>query len=112
MKQGGVLDSEGLINYKDWHKENSGINVAWRNTPDGSGVELVWTNSLGMTWPVSSIGQVGTSDVTSEDDQRRIVLSWDDLNSYIHAQKNYQIREANELETDAATSALEWRGYK
>ena len=109
MKQGGVLDSEGLINYKDWHKENASINVSWRNTADGSGVELVWTNSLGMTWPVSFHGQ-GTAP--GEDDVRRVVLSWDDLNSYIHAQKNYQIREANELETDAATSALEWRGYK
>ena len=109
MKQGGVLDSEGLINYKDWHKENAAMNVAWRNTADGSGVELVWTNSLGMTWPVSFHGQ-GTAP--GEDDVRRVVLSWDDLNSYIHAQKNYQIREANELETDAATSALEWRGYK
>ena len=109
MKQGGVLDSEGLINYKDWHKENAGINVAWRNTPDGSGVELVWTNSLGMTWPVSFHGQ-GTAP--GEDDVRRVVLTWDDLNSYIHALKNYQIRESDEIQTDAATSALEWRGYK
>ena len=109
MKQGGVLDSEGLINYKDWHKENASINVSWRNTADGSGVELVWTNSLGMTWPVSFHGQ-GTAP--GEDDVRRVVLTWDDLNSYIHALKNYQIRESDEIQTDAATSALEWRGYK
>ena len=52
MKQGGVLDAETMIPYDEWNKANAPINVGWRNSPDGTGVELVWFNALG-TWPVS-----------------------------------------------------------
>jgi len=112
MKQGGVHDAEDMIPYDAWHKENASINVSWRNTADGSGVELVWTNSQGWTYHVSSIGKVGSSDTTMEDDERRIVLTWEDLNAYTHALKHYQIRQESEVEIMASDTALRHRGYK
>ena len=112
MKQGGVLDAENAIQYNDWHKANSSINVAWRNTADGTGIELVWRNELNWTWPVSSINQVGSSDTDTQDDIRPIILSWDDINEYTHALKHYQIRQENEIENIASDAALRHRGYK
>jgi len=112
MKQGGVLDAENAIQYNDWHKANSSINVAWRNTADGTGIELVWRNELNWTWPVSSIDQVGSSDTDTQDDIRPIILSWDDINEYVHALKHYQIRQENEIENIASDAALRHRGYK
>ena len=106
MKQGGVLDAETMIPYDEWNKANAPINVGWRNSPDGTGVELVWSNALG-TWPVSQSLSAAPGETTTQ----KIVLSWDDLDKYIYALKNYELRLDKESEKSAFNTALSHRGY-
>ena len=108
IKQGGALDSEEMINYDEWNKANASGNVEWRNTPDGSGVELVWSNSLG-TWPVENYT---LSSAPGQKDKQKVVLSWDDLNKYIWSLKNYELRMDKELSDSAMDTALKHRGYQ
>lgn len=75
MKSGsveGVLEEE---DYQEFDKANFQENVVWRNTADGSGLELIWSNDFG-DWPVAS--KVGPAQGETE----RIFMSWDDLNKY------------------------------
>ena len=112
MKQGGTLDSEEMIPYDEWHEKNASGNVYWRNTPDGSGVELVWSNSLG-TWPVEIYALSHPNPIWSiSKDKQKVVLSWDDLNKYIWSLKNYELRMDKELTDSFLDIALKHRGYK
>jgi len=113
MKQGGILDSEEMINYDEWNKANASGNVEWRNTADGSGVELVWTNASNMTWPVEIYAISHPNPIWSiSKDKQKVVLSWEDLNKYIWSLKNYELRMDKELTDSFLDIALKHRGYK
>jgi len=75
MKSGSVLGELDQIDYQEFDKANFKENVVWRNTADGSGLELIWSNDFG-NWPVAS--KVGPAQGETE----RIFISWDDLNKY------------------------------
>jgi len=75
MKSGSVLGELNQIDYQEFDKANFKENVVWRNTADGSGLELIWSNDFG-DYPVAS--KVGPAQGETE----RIFMSWDDLNKY------------------------------
>jgi len=79
LRAGGILDDQ--INYLDFNKENADINVFFRNTADGSGVELIWDGMALGTWPVSYTEKV--PDVIAFSKPKAVVLTWKELNSYI-----------------------------
>ena len=82
LKAGGILDDE--INYLHFNKENQDINVFFRNTADGSGVELIWDGMALGTWPVSYT-EKHPDDVSPP---KAVVLTWKELNSYIDGVEN------------------------
>ena len=81
LRAGGILDDE--INYLHFNKENQDINVFFRNTADGSGVELIWDGMALGTWPVSY-----TEKHPIESKPKAVVLTWKELNSYIDGVEN------------------------
>jgi len=82
LRAGGILDDE--INYLDFNKENADINVFFRNTADGSGVELIWDGMALGTWPVSYT-EKHPDDISKP---KPVVLTWKELNSYIDGVEN------------------------
>ena len=82
LQSGSVLDEVGAYNdeyYKGFNKENYKENVVWRNTADGQGLELIWSNSFGQ-WPVGY--ETAGMDTGDEKTTKSIFISWDDLNNY------------------------------
>ena len=82
LQSGSVLDEIGAYNdeyYKGFTKDNYTENVTWRNTADGQGLELIWSNSFGQ-WPVGY--ETAGMDTGDEKTTKSIFISWDDLNKY------------------------------
>jgi hypothetical protein len=82
LQSGSVLDEIGEYNdeyYKGFNKDNYKENVVWRNTADGQGLELIWSNDFGQ-WPVGY--ETSGMDTGDEKTTKSIFLSWDDLNKY------------------------------
>ena len=82
LQSGSVLDEIGEYNdeyYKGFNKDNYKENVVWRNTADGQGLELIWSNDFGQ-WPVGY--ETPGMDTGDEKTTKSIFLSWDDLNRY------------------------------
>ena len=76
-------------NYAAIQKGALETNVAWRNTADGSGIELVWAFDERGTYPVYQMdGESGKS---------KVVLTWENLESIISINK---LGEMEEAETD------------
>ena len=82
LQSGSVLDEIGVYNdeyYKGFNKENYKENVVWRNTADGQGLELIWSNDYGQ-YPVGY--ETSGMDTGDEKTTKSIFISWDDLNQY------------------------------
>jgi len=76
-------------NYAGIQKGALETNVAWRNTADGSGIELVWAFDERGTYPVYQMdGESGKS---------KVVLTWENLETIISINK---LGEMEEAETD------------
>ena len=82
LQSGSVLDEVGVYNdeyYKGFTKDNYKENVTWRNTADGQGLELIWSNNFGQ-YPVGY--ETSAMDTGGEKTTKSIFLSWEDLNKY------------------------------
>ena len=72
-------------NYSSIQKDALETNVAWRNTADGSGLELVWSFDEKGTYPVYQMdGESGKS---------KVVVTWENLHTIISTQKLGEIVE-------------------
>ncbi len=75
-------------NYAAVQKDTLDTNTAWRNTADGTGIELVWAFDERGTYPVQQMdGESGRS---------KVVLTWENLDTIISISKTEAVSEIPE----------------
>ena len=81
LKSGTIGQFQTEDELRNFDKINAHLNVEWRNTSDGGGVELVWDGGLEGAWPVSYTEQI--PDMIAGGNPLRVYLTWDQLDEYI-----------------------------
>lgn len=82
LESGTIGQFQTESELRQFDKINAHLNVGWRNSSDGGGVELVWDGGLEGTWPVG-YNELGDNVTVIEQKPQRVYLTWDQLDEYV-----------------------------
>ena len=88
-----------------YQKNNLEANVQWRNTADGTGIELVY-NFSGDTYPVKSTG-----DNYDYDAGGPVTLTWENLDAIVQTSKIMEDKKDREVMKKIKKSKIQF-GYR